>query len=177
LIGDIEQCFSNSRSSKTPVLQLVENIRTDKGPRQRVVVSLGTYFKFPKSIRKDVARIVKDRLLGQLPLFPYDSKFIAYADRIVKKIQTEGKWNSAREQVCKFVRKTENNRTAEVFIDEVSHGYSRELGTVLIGHIFWERLNFPNILKECSFNERQIKTAQISVLNRRIGLNVVGFFK
>ena len=157
-----------SRSSKTPVLQLVENIRTDKGPRQRVVVSLGTYFKFPKSIRKDVARIVKDRLLGQLPLFPYDSKFIAYADRIVKKIQTEGKWNSAREQVCKFVRKTENNRTAEVFIDEVSHGYSRELGTVLIGHIFWERLNFPNILKECGFNERQIKTAQISVLNRLI---------
>ena len=157
-----------SRSSKTPVLQLVENIRTDKGPRQRVVVSLGTYFKFPKSIRKDVARIVKDRLLGQLPLFPYDSKFIAYADRIVKKIQTEGKWNSAREQVCKFVRKTENNRTAEVFIDEVSHGYSRELGTVLIGHNFWERLNFPNILKECGFNERQIKTAQISVLNRLI---------
>jgi len=157
-----------SRSSKTPVLQLVENIRTDKGPRQRVVVSLGTYFKTPKGIRKDVARIVRERLLGQLPLFPYDSKFIAYADKIVKKIQTEGKWNAARERVCKFVRKTENNRTAEVFIDEVSHGYSRELGTVLIGHNFWERLNFPNILKECGFNERQIKTAQISGLNRLI---------
>jgi len=157
-----------SRSSKTPVLQLVENIRTDKGPRQRVVVSLGTYFKIPKDIRKDVVRIVRERLLGQLPLFPYDSELIAYADKIVKKIQTEGKWNSVRERVCKFVRKTENNRTAEVFIDEAPHGYSRELGTVLIGHNFWERLNFPNILKECGFNERQIKTAQISVLNSLI---------
>ena len=29
-------------------------------------------------------------------------------------------------------------------------------------------MNFPNILKECGFNERQIKTAQISVLNRLI---------
>jgi hypothetical protein len=157
-----------SRNSKAPVLQLVENIRTAKGPRQRVVVSLGTYFKIAKSIRSDVARIVKERLLGQLPLFAQEPNLIAYADKIVKKIQTEGKWNSARERVCKFIGETENNRTAEVFIDEVCHGYSRQLGTVLIGHHFWQRLNFANILKGCGFNERQIKTAEISVLNRLI---------
>ena len=92
-----------SRNSKAPVLQLVENIRTAKGPRQRVVVSLGTYFKIAKSIRSDVARIVKERLLGQLPLFVQEPNLIAYADKIVKKIQTEGKWNSARERVCKFI--------------------------------------------------------------------------
>ena len=157
-----------SRNSKAPVLQLVENIRTAKGPRQRVVVSLGTYFKIAKSIRSDVARIVKERLLGQLPLFAQEPNLIAYADKIVKKIQTEGKWNSARERVCKFIEETQNNRTAEVFIDEVCHGYSRQLGTVLIGHHFWQRLNFANILKGCGFNERQIKTAEISVLNRLI---------
>ncbi len=157
-----------SRNSKAPVLQLVENIRTAKGPRQRVVVSLGTYFKIAKSIRSDVARIVKERLLGQLPLFVQEPNLIAYADKIVKKIQTEGKWNSARERVCKFIEETQNNRTAEVFIDEVCHGYSRQLGTVLIGHHFWQRLNFANILKGCGFNERQIKTAEISVLNRLI---------
>jgi len=157
-----------SRNFKAPVLQLVENIRTAKGPRQRVVVSLGTYFKIAKSIRSDVARIVKERLLGQLPLFAQEPNLIAYAAKIVKKIQTEGKWNSARERVCKFIGETENNRTAEVFIDEVCHGYSRQLGTVLIGHHFWQRLNFANILKGCGFNERQIKTAEISVLNRLI---------
>ena len=107
-----------------------------------MVVSLGTYFKIPKDIRKDVVRIVRERLLGQLPLFPYDSELIAYADKIVKKIQTEGKWNSVRERVCKFVRKTENNRTAEVFIDEAPHGYSRELGTVLIGHNYLGAVEF-----------------------------------
>jgi hypothetical protein len=37
-----------SKKSKTPVLQLVENVRTDKGPRQRIVVSLGTQFSIPK---------------------------------------------------------------------------------------------------------------------------------
>ena len=157
-----------SKNSKSPVLQLVENIRTEKGPRQRLVVSLGTYLKIPKEKRREVARIVKERLFGQQSLFEYDSQLIAYADKIVKKIQTEGKWNSVREQVCKFKKATKDKSTAEIFIDDVQHGYDRELGPILIGHCFWERLNFSTILSDCGFNKRQIKTAQISLLNRLI---------
>jgi transposase len=157
-----------SKNSKSPVLQLVENIRTEKGPRQRLVVSLGTYLKIPKEKRREVARIVKERLFGQQSLFEYDSQLIAYADKIVKKIQTEGKWDSVREQVCKFKKATKDKSTAEIFIDDVQHGYDRELGPILIGHCFWERLNFSTILSDCGFNKRQIKTAQISLLNRLI---------
>jgi len=159
---------SISKNSKSSVLQLVENIRTEKGPRQRLVVSLGTYFKIPKEKRSEVARIVKERLLGQLSLFEYDSQLIAYADKIVKKIQTEGKWNSVRERVCKFQETKQDKSTAEIFIDDVQHGYTRELGTVLIGHSFWKRLNFSNILSDCGFNKRQIQTSEISILNRLI---------
>ena len=157
-----------SKNSKSPVLQLVENIRTEKGPRQRLVVSLGTYLKIPKEKRREVARIVKERLFGQQSLFEYDSQLIAYADKIIKKIQTEGKWDSVREQVCKFKKAIKDKTTAKIFIDDVQHGYDRELGPVLIGHCFWERLNFSTILDDCGFNKRQIKTAQISLLNRLI---------
>jgi transposase len=157
-----------SKNSKSPVLQLVENIRTEKGPRQRLVVSLGTYLEIPKEKRREVARIVKERLFGQQSLFEYDSQLIAYADKIVKKIQTEGKWDSVREQVCRFKKAIKDKSTAEIFIDDVQHGYDRELGPVLIGHCFWERLNFSTILSDCGFNKRQIKTAQISLLNRLI---------
>lgn len=159
---------AKSKNSKSPVLQLVENIRTEKGPRQRLVVSLGTYLKIPKEKRREVARIVKERLLGQQSLFEYDSQLIAYADKIVKKIQTEGKWNSVREQVGKFKKAIKDKNTAEIFIDDVQHGYDRELGPILIGHCFWERLNFSTILSDCGFNKSQIKTAQISLLNRLI---------
>ncbi len=34
---------AKSKNSKSPILQLVENIRTEKGSRQRLVVSLGTH--------------------------------------------------------------------------------------------------------------------------------------
>ena len=159
---------STSKNSKSPVLQLVENIRTEKGPRQRLVVSLGTYLKIPKEKRSEVARVVKERLSGQQSLFEYDSQIFIYADKVVKKIQTEGKWIAAREQVTKFAEITKDKNTAEIFVDGVQHGYDRELGPLLIGHYFWKQLNFPNILGDCGFDERQKKTAQISLLNRLI---------
>jgi len=105
-----------SKNSKSPVLQLVENIRTTKGPRQRLVASLGTYFKIPKEKQSEVARIVKERLSGQQSLFQYDSETFSYADKIVKKIQTEGKWDSAREQVNKFAEITKDKNTAQISI-------------------------------------------------------------
>ncbi|MBC2694004.1 MAG: IS1634 family transposase [Desulfobacteraceae bacterium] len=160
--------FRNNRSknSKLPVLQLVENIRTARGPRVRIVVSLGTKFKIPKSDRSAVARIVKERLSGQLSLFSYDAQLVGHADYIVKKIQTEGKWDSARQRVSEF--KESGRQTAEIFVEDVEHGYTRELGPILIGDTFWNRLNFPSILREYKFRESEIKTAEIAVLNRLI---------
>jgi transposase len=89
-----------------------------------------------------------------------------YADYVVKKIQTEGKWDSARQSVCDFTKT--DQQIAEVFVDDVQHGFNRELGPLLIGDTFWTRLGFPDILRECEFSLSEIKTAEISVLNRLI---------
>jgi len=157
-----------SKNSITPVLQLVENAKTDKGSRQRLVVSLGTHFKIPKNKRSEVARIVKFRLLGQTSFIDYDPELMDYADQIIRKIQIEGKWNSERSQVIRFKEEQKRSPTAQVFVNEVEHGYDRELGPVLIGHHFWNLLGFPKILEELEFNKRQIGTAEVSVLNRLI---------
>ena len=55
LFPEIQKNYTTSKNSKSPVLQLVENIRTEKGPRQLLVVSLGTYLKIPKEKRREVA--------------------------------------------------------------------------------------------------------------------------
>lgn len=157
-----------SKKSKLPILQLVENIRTDKGPRQKLVVSLGTQLKIPKKNRRETARIVKERLTGEQSLFADNPELAGFADIIVKKIQTIGKWNSVRELVCKHNKEPDETTIAEVFVDDIQHGYDREAGPVLIGHTFWERLHFPEILKECGFSESQIRNGEISVLNRLI---------
>ena len=74
---------TKSKNSKTPVLLLVENIQTEKGSRQNIVVSLGTHLKIPKSQQGEVARIVKNRLSGQLSFINEDPKLVSYADQIV----------------------------------------------------------------------------------------------
>ncbi len=93
-------------------------------------------------------------------------QLVRYADYIVKKIQTEGKWDSARQRVAEF--KESGRQTAEIFVEDVEHGYTRELGPILIGDTFWNRLNFTSILRKYGFRESEIKTAEISVLNRLI---------
>ncbi len=111
---------TRSKNSKSTVLKLVENIRTDNGPRQRLVVSLGTTFKILKKDRRAVATMVENRLRGnRTSLFDDDPAHVAYADKIIKKIQVEGKWESTREKVQQFKRMIlpENNTapTAHVF--------------------------------------------------------------
>ena len=152
---------------KTPVLQLIESVRTSKGPRQRIIVSLGTDIKIPKRLRKQVAHCVKEMLLGQLVIFE-DNQVSIYADKIVKKIQTEGKWQKTYDKLKEADNSQKDRETAEVYIDEVQHSFSREAGSVLIGNHFWNMLKFPQILAGCGFSKSQIATAEISVLNRLI---------
>jgi len=77
---------------------------------------------------------------------------------------------AARKTVVEF-DKSEEPMTAHVFADNVEHGFHRKLGPVLIGHSFWELLGFPKILSACNFSESEIRTAEISILNRLIAQN------
>jgi len=178
-----------SKHSKLPILQLVENIHTNNGTRQRIVVSLGTYLNIPKAHQRTVARLVKERLLGQHSFLENETSLMVYVDKVVKKIQTEGKWNSVRSMTEKRPRNASKpgsapepqsspaaspsppKLTAEVFVDDVQHGYDRELGPLLVGHEFWNRLDFPTILEACGLTPSQITTAELSVLNRLIAQN------
>jgi len=153
------------KGSKHPILQLIQNQRTPKGPRQRVVASLGTRMDIPKNLRSTVAQLVEERLRGQKCLFDADPTLSGYVDRIVKKIQTDGKWRAERKQVRSF---QEDKESAEVFIDQVAHEQDRILGPLLIGHHFWKELQFPYLLGECGFSDSQVSSAELSVLNRLI---------
>jgi len=158
-----------SKKSINPTLQLVENYRVGDKVYQRIIISLGIGFTIAANERREVAAVVEQKLLQQQTLFD-NPEITAVADRIVKRIQTEGRWSS----ISKIIASPEKaapehtQQTAEVYIEQVEHGNNRELGPLLIGHSFWHRLGFADILKGCDFNNRQINTAEISVLNRLI---------
>ncbi len=156
-----------SPHSNKPVLQLVENTRENNKVRQKIIISLGTNFPLPDNLRKEVAEAVEQKLLGQTSLF-FSGEVVEYAEKIIKKIQTDGKWNSQRKQAVPLQQTNQDYQVAEVFVDGVEHGLDRILGPLLIGDTFWKRTGFPEVLSSCGFSQAEQNNAEITILNRLI---------
>ncbi|MCP4049489.1 MAG: IS1634 family transposase [bacterium] len=156
-----------SNTSKNPIIQLVENYRIGAKVKQRIIVSLGSEVVIPKKFRKKVAKSIEEKLLGIQSVWE-DSEITKMSEPIVRKIQSEGKWSSLRNVNSLGKNIKSEKETAEVYVDDLNHKYTRELGPCLLAHVFWQRLNFDKILLNCGFKKNQLLTAQLSVLNRLI---------
>lgn len=149
-----------NKNSKKSVLQLIESKRIKGEPRSRIVVSLGSDFKIPMEIRKEVAKVVTNKLKGQELLFiPQEVERIG--EIIIRRIQKNGKNKDLME-----INKKED--IEEVYIDQITHSYDRLAGPLIVGDSAWKRLEIPQLLTECGFSSKEIRTAEISILNRLI---------
>ena len=66
--------------------KLVESIRTERGPRQRMLLNLGTDFTLPEKQWKDLANHIEEILIGQESLFSYPEEIETLAYRYARKI-------------------------------------------------------------------------------------------
>jgi transposase len=161
-----------SRKSKNATLQLVENYRDDDKVKQRIVISLGVGFKIASNQRQLVAATIEQKLSQQTELFDSNDPTVKQlAERVVKMIQTKGYWPIDPKNNHNQRENQAGEHVAEVYIDKVEHGNSRILGPLLIGHTFWKRLGFNEILAQCGFNGVETNIAQLSVLSRLIDQN------
>ena len=70
---------SNRNSRKIyEYLHLVENVRTDKGPRQKLILNLGN-LDVPAEQYKELANCIEAMLTGQKQLFSPDPKIEKHA--------------------------------------------------------------------------------------------------
>ena len=69
----IRESFTTNRKTKTKYVthRLIESVRTPKGPRQRVVMNLGT-LSLPKSEWPKLAAILEAKIAGQLTFYEDD---------------------------------------------------------------------------------------------------------
>jgi len=147
-----------NKNSKYPVLQLIESKRIEGQPRQKIVVSLGSDYPIPKELRKEVARIVTEKLRGQKYIFSSD-EVEKHAENVVLKIQ--------QNKPAKKFSMVETEAT-EIYPDQTTHTQDRISGPLIIGNEIWNRLKIDGILENLSFKKRHIEVAKISILNRLI---------
>jgi len=134
---------------------LVESVRTPKGPRQKVVCSLGDLSPRPRAQWLELVRKVEAVLAKQEVLFDGSSE--AEVATVVARVR-EGR--TAREAA--------QGEVVAVRTDGVSTEEHRAAGPVHVGVQFWGKLGLEEILRASGLSERACTLTLAMTMNRLI---------
>lgn len=155
-------------------LVLIESYRTEKGPRQRTIMNLGS-IDIPKSKWKELAFCLQMKLSGQTMMNKMDKYIEDTASMIMDKYLLNEMKDSERQ-------KRESNKNIQaVDINSLAVIENRSLGAEMVVNSIWKRLGFERILSDIGFSKRQRAIAKIVIAGRLIEegseLNTYNWFK
>ena len=140
---------------------LVRSVHTAKGPRQKVICSLGDLSPRPAAEWLRLAHKVEDALAGQPGLW-------SEAQAEVAQIVAHVRQRQARIANRKAKPTTAADDLVAVHADRVSTERSRAAGPVHVGYQFWKRLGLEEIFQGLNFSQRAIPLTCAMTLNRLI---------
>lgn len=144
--------------------QLVESVHTPKGPRQRVICSLGNLNPRPKEDWLKLAHKVESALVGQIDLLDQADQEV---NDIVGKIKDRAKKG---QQQCSAPRhmadKDRKDELVAVKVDQVTTELHREAGSVHVGYRYWKKLGLDEILEQVGLDERERTLTCLMTMNR-----------
>jgi len=135
----------------------VESVSTPKGPRQKIICSLGSLAPAPREHWLQLAHRVEASLAGQGSLGGTEPA----VEAVVEKRQR----GSTRRP---GVATTKADALVLVDTERVSTEKPREAGPLHVGHHVWKQLGLPEILQGVGFSERAVLLSEAMVLNRLI---------
>ena len=136
---------------------LVTTVRTPKGPRHRVVLSLGSLPGLSREQIKLLGRLITQKLGGTLRLLPEASTALeGRAERIAALVAEK--------------RGREGQQGEQVRVDPESIRLSEALvmGPVYVGLELWRKLGLEEILSGCGFSPRRQHLACAEVIARLV---------
>jgi transposase len=159
----IREYKTKNKKLKTTYIthRLIESYRTEKGPRQRIVMHLGK-LELPKKRWEELAAILEARLSGQTSFLEEDKTIASIADDVLRHNQFVKK---QREEDIEIAGEADMQ---EINLNRIGKTLDRSLGPELIANTIWERLDFDQILKKCGFNAIQLSLAKAIILGRLI---------
>jgi transposase len=143
---------------------LVESIHTPKGPRQKVICSLGDLSPRPAEDWLRLARKVEDALVGQANLF---SRLDPEVEPIIRPVRH--RQARAADQCSQDSSPAPpDGDLIAVHTDRLAMTQVRSAGPVPVGFQFWKRLELDAILQRHGFSPRAIPLTCAMTLNRLI---------
>ena len=141
---------------------LMESYRTERGPRQRMVLSLGK-LNLPRDMWKHLANRIEEIVANQQNLYPTDEEIESLAQHYAALLL--GKRMKA-EEVKKEPEETPHYE--EVNVNTVTTGHCRSIGAEYVSLSILKKLGFPEILSRLGFTEKQSKIAQLLIVGRMV---------
>lgn len=132
---------------------LVESVATDKGPRHRVVCSLGSLEPAPPKEWRALARRMEEALDEQQALL---------IDKPLAALPEPGR------EGLRARRPRVGADSGEFDLEGLEFEQCREAGPVHVGHQMWERLGLDQILSQAGLSEEAQLLSQLMTLNRLI---------
>ena len=146
---------------------LVESVLTDKGPRQKVICSLGDLSPRPPEQWLALARKLQDALTGQLSL-PRLADDDPELQRLVHDLPVPTAPPADAPTSTGGTSTTSSGGLVSVHIDRVTYEQARPAGHIHVGLQFWKRLGLDDILKSLDFTPWLVKLTCAMTLNRLI---------
>jgi len=140
---------------------LVESVLTDKGPRQKVICSLGDLSPRPPEQWLALARKLQDALTGQLSL-------PGMADEDPELQQLRHVLPVPTAPPVDVDTTSSPGDLVSVHIDRVTYETPRPAGHIHVGLEFWKRLGLDDILKSLGFSPWLVSLTCAMTLNRLI---------
>lgn len=163
-----ESKTKNKKTGKVYIKHtLVESVRTERGPRQRLVMTLGR-LTLDKSLWKELALALElyfhsDAKLEKLSLFALPSELL---EEIIKQ-RTTMKFHKNQRAKEKGAQEEEKD-LQQVDINSLAISESRSLGPELVVYDAWKSLRFEQILEDCGFSGKEVALAAAVIWGRLI---------
>lgn len=136
---------------------LVESIQTPKGPRQRIICSLGSLEPGPAQDWLGLAHKLRSALEGQEALPESSEQIQEWVERARRKKRSANQPGPDRP-----------DSLITVEADRIEIEQAREAGPVHVGHQLWRQLGMNRILQEAGLSERACTLTEVMTLNRLI---------
>lgn len=175
---------------------LVESYHTTNGPRQRTIMQLGR-IDLPKKKWPVLAKALENRLAAvpiqeQLSFIPdnktkqtleLENKVRVLADKAINDYHSLKSHTSTAltESQVRSPEKSDNGPTEDSVVNSeegalfkvvdcnsLTTSCSRSFGPDLVGHHVWRQLRFPDVLKQCGFNNRELSLGEAVVVGRLV---------
>ena len=138
---------------------LVESVHTSKGPRQRIICSLGSLAPAPRQQWLGLAHRLQASLQGQSPLPPADAQVEILLERVRRGRRRRAEPGQVQRQV---------EAGLAVDAERVRVEEAREAGPVHVGHQMWQQLGLSEILSGAGLSDRACQLSEAMTLNRLI---------